>query len=327
MKFSAFFHSWLHDNYYKNGVSIGKNGDFYTSVSVGSLFGLTLAFYFVRLFRQGKISANADIVEIGANDGSMICDFVQGIFNFAPELLNTLNFNIIEPHQKLRDLQMQNFTKSFDNKLKLNHFCSLNECDFNEAFFISNELFDSFDCEIIDGSKMLFIGDNGEFLWQEMDRFTSEISKKFGVKKGELSLGFDEFAMSVKRAAKKSRFISFDYGDNFARNDFSIRIFKEHKVYNFFEIADFKPFFGLSDITYSLNFNQLEVAFNEASFIKTAYKKQGTALVDMGILEILQIAKEKGGQSAYEKFLKQFKFIFNPEFLGDKFKMIEFVLP
>ncbi|HEF7550224.1 TPA: hypothetical protein SA910_000406 [Campylobacter jejuni] len=39
MKFSDFFHAWLHESYYKNAVSIGKNGDFFTAVSVGNLFG------------------------------------------------------------------------------------------------------------------------------------------------------------------------------------------------------------------------------------------------------------------------------------------------
>ncbi|EOI3024335.1 hypothetical protein ACMHU4_001700, partial [Campylobacter jejuni] len=38
MKFSDFFHAWLHESYYKNAVSIGKNGDFFTAVSVGNLF-------------------------------------------------------------------------------------------------------------------------------------------------------------------------------------------------------------------------------------------------------------------------------------------------
>ncbi len=43
MKFSDFFHAWLHESYYKNAVSIGKNGDFFTAVSVGNLFGTLLA--------------------------------------------------------------------------------------------------------------------------------------------------------------------------------------------------------------------------------------------------------------------------------------------
>ena len=324
LKFSSFFNSWLHENYYKNGVDIGKKGDFYTSVSVGSLFGLTLAYYFVGLIRQGIISQNAYVVEIGANDGSLFCDFIQGIFSFDPDLLKTLKFSIIEPHDRLQFMQKQNFKKSFGDEIEILHFSSLDECNFYEAFFISNELFDSFSCEIIDGKRMVFIDDKMRPFWDKIDDKTFKLAQKFNVKKGEISLGFSEFAKKIRAAAKKSIFISFDYGDFATKDNFSIRIFKEHNVYSLFEIDDLKSFFGISDITYNVNFNQLEVEFCEAGFIRSAYKKQGVALVDMGMLEILQIAKQKGIKSTYENFLKQFKFLFNPEFLGDKFKMIEF---
>ena len=49
MKFSEFFDIWVNENYYKFGVDIGKNGDFYTNVSVGYLFGACLANYFLKL--------------------------------------------------------------------------------------------------------------------------------------------------------------------------------------------------------------------------------------------------------------------------------------
>lgn len=283
-----------------------------------------MAFYFVNLVKNQKVSKYANIVEIGANDGCMMCDFIQGIFNFSPELLHTLKFNIIEPHKKLQELQSQNFKNSFSDSVNITHFSDLSECNFDEAFFMSNELFDSFDCEIVDGDKMLFVDDKGGLFWDKIDDFTALLCQKNQVKKGEISLGFEDFSMSIRKAANRARFISFDYGENFIRNDFSVRIFKEHKVYNLFEIDDLRAFFGVSDITYNVNFSHLKSAFSQAGFINTAYKKQGLALVDMGILEILQIAKQNGGESAYRSFLKQFKFLFNPEFLGDKFKMIEF---
>ena len=43
MKFSQYFNGWANENYYANGAKIGKNGDFYTAVSVGGVFGFCIA--------------------------------------------------------------------------------------------------------------------------------------------------------------------------------------------------------------------------------------------------------------------------------------------
>ena len=43
MKFSDFFEGWLNESYYANAAKIGKSGDFYTAVSVGSFFGICIA--------------------------------------------------------------------------------------------------------------------------------------------------------------------------------------------------------------------------------------------------------------------------------------------
>ena len=91
MKFSQYFKGWAHENYYANGVKIGKNGDFYTAVSVGGVFGFCIANKIenLRMKFEESLEANLDvnaksfdttrninsdenfidIVEIGANEG------------------------------------------------------------------------------------------------------------------------------------------------------------------------------------------------------------------------------------------------------------------
>ena len=49
MKFSDFFEGWLNESYYANAAKIGKSGDFYTAVSVGSFFGICIAREILRL--------------------------------------------------------------------------------------------------------------------------------------------------------------------------------------------------------------------------------------------------------------------------------------
>ena len=290
MKFSEFFDIWVNENYYKFGVDIGKKGDFYTNVSVGYLFGACLANYFVKLFKNGEISSSCKVVEIGANSGDMLADFAQGIFTLEPEILPNLEFIIIEPH------------------------------------VISNELLDAFSCEVIDADNMLFVDNNLKFHWQKADQNLLALAKKFGIKKGEISTSYAKFALQLANAAKKVRFLSFDYGEFEPKNEFSLRVFKDHQVFSLFEISNLEPYFKSSDLTYSLCFKQVKEAFCEAGFLMLKFKKQNDALVcDFGVDEILSLVLEKGSKQAYENAAKQSKFLLSPEFLGEKFKFIEFL--
>ncbi|WP_149724671.1 SAM-dependent methyltransferase [Campylobacter concisus] len=326
MKFSEFFDIWVNENYYKFGVDIGKKGDFYTNVSIGYLFGACLANYFLKLLKNGEISSSCKVVEIGANSGEMLADFAQGIFTLEPEILPNLELIIIEPHEILRKRQLETFAKRFGDDIKIKHYENLGECSFDEIFIISNEIFDAFSCEVIDADNMLFVDDDLKFHWQKADQNLLALAKKFGITKGEISTSYAKFAAQLTNAAKKVRFLSFDYGEFEPKNEFSLRIFKDHQVFSLFEISDLQPYFKRSDLTYSLCFKQVKEAFSETGFEMLKFKKQNEALVcDLGMDKILSLVLEKGSKQAYENAAKQAKFLLSPEFLGEKFKFIEFL--
>ena len=324
MKFSDYFESWLHQNYYKRGVKIGKKGDFYTSVSIGSFFGICIAKHILQICENFQIceSQKIDIIEIGANEGYLLCDIIQALFTFNKNKFKIFNFNIIEPHENLRQIQKNNFYEKFGNDVKINHFSNLQNVKFENVIFISNELFDSFKCEVVDGDKMLFI-ENEKPVFKKID--DDEIYKfmqKFKISKGEIPLSYFEFAKQICESANNLYFITFDYGEMKPRNDFSLRIYKNHNVYNFFEIKNFSDFFGQSDITYNVNFSILKDAFesNKAKFIEL--KTQKRALIDFGATEILELFLQKGGKKVYNNAVLEFKHLIN-EF-DEKFKMIKF---
>ncbi|WP_148790177.1 SAM-dependent methyltransferase [Campylobacter concisus] len=326
MKFSEFFNIWVNENYYKFGVDIGKKGDFYTNVSVGYLFGACLANYFLKLLKNGEISSSCKVMEIGANSGEMLADFAQGIFTLEPEILKNLEFIIIEPHKNLRKKQLETFAKRFGDDIKIKHYKNLDKYAFDEIFVISNELLDAFNCEVIDGQNMLFVDSDLKFHWQKADQNLLALAKKFGITKGEISTSYAKFAVQLTNAAKKVRFLSFDYGEFEPKNEFSLRVFKNHQVFSLFEISNLASYFKKSDLTYSLCFKQVEYAFSEAGFEMLKFKKQNEALVcDFGVDEILSLVLEKGSKQAYENAAKQAKFLLSPEFLGEKFKFIEFL--
>jgi SAM-dependent MidA family methyltransferase len=86
---------------------IGRRGDYYTSVSVGSLFGELLAFQFAEWLQQDGMR----IVEAGAHDGDLARDILGWMRQHRPGLYTRLEYWIVEPsearqrwqHHKLAD--------------------------------------------------------------------------------------------------------------------------------------------------------------------------------------------------------------------------------
>ncbi|EAI2991586.1 hypothetical protein E2890_06190, partial [Campylobacter lari] len=82
-------------------------------------------------------------------------------------------------------------------------------------------------------------------------------------------------------------------------------------------------FFAKSDITYNVNFNHFLQVLKEEGFGVLEYKNQNQALIDFGLEEIIEQAKNTNPQ-IYKNFISQSKnLMFN---FGDKFKFLEFKL-
>lgn len=313
--FSVFFKQWINE-YYSKGVSVGKKGDFYTSVSVGNLFGVLLANHFLKLLDNKKLSLPIDIVEIGANEGHLMFDFIQALYTLRQDVLAHMQCHIIEPHERLRFLQ-NNLFKKYDLEVHIHD--SINQCNFNNAFFYANELFDCFTCELIKDEKMAFVKDFKIEFHNATDEILS-LAKKYRIKNSELCLEYQAFLRSLKNSCKNMIFASFDYAK--IKEDISLRIYKEHQIFDPFKI-NLQDFFAKSDITYNVNYDHLMKVLKEENLEILEYKNQNQALIDFGLEEILEFTK-KQDLKIYENFITQSKnLIFN---FGDKFKFLEFRL-
>ena len=328
MKFSEFFTRWAHENYYAKGVKIGKNGDFYTSVSAGFLFGAAWANYFLKQLDAGVFSPSATIAEIGANDGSMTADFIQAIFTLRPEIFGKLKFAVIEPHENLRRIQQETFTTRLGGATEILELSSLDELarlNPREIFVMSNELLDSFACEVLNERNMLFIGKNFKPFWSPADDEILAEASGAGLQRGELAIGVRKFAKDLAAVCDRVKFCSFDYGEWERRQNFSLRIYKNHRVFDFFGVENLGEFFGASDLTYDVCFKDLARNFEAEGFKTNAFRKQNSALIEIfGAQEIVEIIADKGGEAAKKDAIKQLNFLINPHFLGERFKFIEF---
>ncbi len=325
MRFSEYMTQWLYgkNGYYTHYKQIGKEGDFYTSVSTSKFFGGTIAKHIISLIEEGFLEKDAVICEIGAHHGYFLADVVEFIYTLYPELLESLQFVIIERFDALQMQQREYFKESFGDVVSLTHYKSLSELTCKNAFFIANEIFDAFPCELLYDGKIASVEDD-KVEFDTLDESILQTAKKYHKDKGEIAVGYEEFAKEMYGAAEKFEFISFDYGEMQARPDFSIRIYKDHDVFPFFdEKIDIKALFKNSDITYDVTFEHVKDAFVEAGCEFVALKAQMTALVEMGILELLEMLRINVDEKIYEQELQKVKMLIMPNLLGERFKMIQ----
>lgn len=326
LKFSEYMSEWLYgeDGYYATYKNIGKEGDFYTAVSTSKFFGGTIAKHIISLVDEGFLESNATICEIGAHHGYFLADVCEFLYTLRPELLRSFNFVIIERFDALEKQQNTYFEESFGDVVKLTHYKSLSELQCQNAFFIANEIFDAFPCELYYKGKTAEITEhNVEF--DVENRWVSEKAKKYHKDRGEIAIGYEEFAKEMSESCGKFEFMSFDYGEMAARPDFSLRVYAKHEVIPFFaEDIKRSELFAKSDITYDVTFAHVKDAYEEAGVAFVELKAQMVALVDMGILDLLEILKENVDEKLYKQELEKAKMLILPNFLGERFKMIRF---
>jgi SAM-dependent MidA family methyltransferase len=276
------------------------------------------------LVEEGFLEKDAVICEIGAHHGYFLADVVEFIYTLSPELLETLNFVIIERFDTLQEQQRNYFKDSFGDVISLTHYKSLSELTCKSAFFVANEIFDAFPCELLHDGKIASVV-NGKIEFDLEDGNILQKAKKYHKDKGEIAVGYEEFAKEMAASAEKFEFMSFDYGEMMARPDFSIRVYKNHDVFPFFdEKNNLDELYKNSDITYDVTFAHVKDAFIEAGVEFVELQTQMRALIDMGILELLEMLRVNVDEKIYEQELQKIKLLIMPNFLGERFKMIRF---
>ena len=169
---------------------------------------------------------------------------------------------------------------------------------------------------------MLFIKSGAAKFAPIKEREILTLARRFGISRGEIPIGYFRFAREICASAQRFYFIAFDYGQMGASGDFSLRIYRNHEVFGFFEVQNLSDFYGKSDLTYDVNFEILRAAFEDAGAVTADFKRQIAALIDFGAVQLLELFMQKSGEKGYHNALLQFNHL-RAEF-GEKFKMIKF---
>jgi SAM-dependent MidA family methyltransferase len=125
--------------YSSDRAVIGREGDFFTNVSVGPLFGQLLAAQFAEIWE--RLGANQIVlVEQGAHHGHFARDMLESARRRAPNFFAALHYRIVEASPALRDRQVHTLG-DLVNRVEWRR--SLDELEPFTGIHFSNELLDS----------------------------------------------------------------------------------------------------------------------------------------------------------------------------------------
>ena len=128
--------------YYSSGKArLGRKGDYFTNVSVGSMFGRLLAAQFADIWEKLGRTDDLTIVEQGAHAGDFARDVLAALADGSPQCFERVRYLIVEPFPALRHHQEQALTK-FRGKVIWSG--SLETIQPFVGLHFSNELLDAF---------------------------------------------------------------------------------------------------------------------------------------------------------------------------------------
>ena len=147
--------------YYASGrANIGRRGDFFTNVSVGSLFGRLLASQFAEIWEKLGRPRDFKIVEQGAHDGVFAADALSALRRSAGDCFAVTSYCMIEPFPIWRERQQKNLREFAE---KTSWVASVDEIAPFVGIHFSNELFDSLPVHLIVSGGVA----NGATAWNE----------------------------------------------------------------------------------------------------------------------------------------------------------------
>jgi SAM-dependent MidA family methyltransferase len=330
--------------YEKEKDTISRRGDFYTSVSVGSLFGELLAFQFAEWLAELRdADCGLRIIEAGAHDGQLARDILRWLREQKPEIFDALEFCIIEPSGRRRQWQRETLGEFLPRMRWLPNLPAVlrdpksetRNPGFNGIIF-SNELLDAMPVQRFgwDAHERRWfewgVGlKNGRFVWSRMpfhaSRFTLHVpSGLSGVLPDgycvEVSPAAESWWREAATLLERGELLTIDYGfiaeEFFApeRKGGTLRAYHRHRLSD-----DVLENVGEQDITAHVNFSAIQ-AVGEAAGLRTEmFQTQARVLTD-----IAQRAwKDKNTVGPWTaQHTRQFQTLTHPEHLGCAFRFL-----
>lgn len=322
-----------HGYYTSGNVSIGREGDFYTSPYVHSAFGEVVSKFIMKSL--SVINAPAPtIVEIGAGKGTLARDVLDTIKRENPASYELLKYIFIEKSPDLFG-EASEVLKNHMGRVGFANSISDLENESVEGVVISNELFDAipFHRAVIENGKLreIYVSlEDNNFIEITDDPSTGELKKyidKYELElaegqKLEINLRAGKTLSDISGIIRKGLLLTIDYGYlapelyNTTRMNGTYKCMKGHTINE-------NPYtsIGKQDITAHVDFTNLINEGKTLELNKIIYTTQGQFLIDWGILDVLEKMSQSGDELG-EKKIAAVKNLFLPGSMGNQFKVL-----
>ena len=302
---------------------IGRKGDFFTSVSVGPLFGKLLAMRALQEWQALGEPEDFTIIEQGAHDGQLAEDVLSAVGD------RPVRYLIVEPNPRYREAQRQRL----GDRVQWVESLAALQTGPRHAFFLCNELPDAFPVHLVrwGGGRWqeLFVEADGQeaFRFVPGDCSCGELEAEVTHLPHDLAPGHTldiNLAMlawirDLAQAAFRGALFIADYGldaEEFhadSRADGTIRRYRQHQM-----DGRVLEELGECDLTTHIDFSRLIDEATRHGVTQREYDLQGRVLGRMAMPWL----KSLEGQPPDAATMRQFQSLTHPAFLGRSFRCL-----
>ncbi len=324
-----------HGYYSTERESVGKAGDFITSVSVGPCFGLILAHRLITYWQQANMPRSFSIIESGAHKGALCADILGEIRQRSPQFYDAVHYHLVEPGEHMQTAQQATLAGEFAGKFSTHH--SLKDIRVDHGVLISNELIDAFPVDLIKFSggewwQLYVDASDGQLAFSEQKPHSTELVG-FCTSLGddfpdsyltEFSPAVRDWARDAARALGSGLMITIDYGhlaqDYYhpSRGSGTLQTYHRHeKSDNPLQCP------GELDITCHVDFSRVMHEAQEAGFSDPVLSTQASYLTTHAKDWLIEMETRFDQTKEAPALLRQFQTLTHPAMLGGRFMVLE----
>lgn len=340
--FAAFMEACLYEpglGYYTSpGRKVGKEGDFYTSITVHAAFGRVVAREIAQMWRSMGSPAGFSLVECGAGHGRLACDIMDYLAQREPEMYTHLALTLVEREPSLEQAQAELLAEHRERVrwLPPDEF-SGGGFTFTGCLY-SNELIDALPVHRVmmtaDGLQEVYVtlkeGELAEQLGPLSTTAIGDYLARIGVElhpgqQAEVNLAAQAWLATAASALRQGFMLTIDYGypavELFApqRNRGTLLCYHRHQV-------EENPYIrlGEQDITAHVDFTSLMKRGEELDLQPVWFGEQYRFLLSAGIIdEIEEVERSDISQEEKLRIRLTLKKLIMPEGgMGDTFRVL-----
>jgi SAM-dependent MidA family methyltransferase len=310
--------------YSSDRAALGRQGDYFTNVSVGAVFGRLLASQFLEIREELDRPGDFTIVEQGAHHGQFALDVMRTMRDLHPDGFHNFRYGIVEPFPRLRRRQEEALSEFRD---LVQWHDSIEALEPFTGVHFSNELFDALPVYLVttvNGSWMerrvalkhdAFVFEHATITDAALLASVKKLPKRAEGYVTEINTAASSLVASLSSKLKRGYLVAVDYG--FSRSQFydeervggTLQSRAQHRLLD-------SPFaaIGESDISVHVEWTSLVEAAEAVGFTLVGFTDQHHFLT--GILAGAQF------NFTNAKARRALQTLLHPEMLGRSFQVL-----